>query len=238
MKNVWAITKKEFMTYFNAPVAYIVITAFLVLVNWLFFRGVFMAGQANLRPFFGMLPWLFLLFIPAITMRLWAEEKKLGTLELIMTLPVKDIEVVIGKYLASFGFLLVAILLTLSIPFTIMYLGEPDLGPIIGGYLGVIFLGGAYLAIGFYFSSLTEDQIVAFILSAAFSSVFLILGQDFVLYNMPSFLVPVLRYLGLANHFDSIGRGVIDSRDVLYYLSVIFFFLFLNIRSLESRKWK
>jgi len=238
MRNIWAITKKEFLIYFNSPIAYIVITAFLVLANWLFFRGVFVANQASMRAFFGLLPWLFLLFIPAITMRLWSEEKKLGTLEVLLTLPVKDFEVIIGKYLASFGLLLVTIFLTLSIPLTIAYLGDPDWGPIIGGYLGIIFLGGAYLAIGFYFSSLTEDQIVAFILSAAFSAIFLIIGQDFVLYNMPSFLVPILRYLGLANHFDSIGRGVIDSRDVIYYLSVIFFFLFLNIRSLESRKWK
>lgn len=238
MRNVWAITKKEFLSYFNSPIAYIVITAFLVLVNWLFFRGFFIVNQAHMRPFFGLLPWLFLFFVPAITMRLWAEEKKLGTLELLMTLPVKDVEVVIGKYLASFFFLLVTIVLTLSIPLTLSMLGEPDFGPIIGGYLGVIFLGGAYLAIGFYFSSLTEDQIVAFILSAAFCTVFLIVGQDFILFNMPAFLVPILRFIGLANHFESIGRGVIDSRDIIYYVSVITFFLYLNIRSLESRKWK
>lgn len=238
MRNIWAISKKEFLAYFNSPIAYIFITAFLVLVNWLFFRGFFMINQANMRAFFGLLPLMFLLFIPAVTMRLWSEEKKMGTLELLMTLPVKDFEVVLAKFFASFAFLMISVLLTFSVPITISMIGEPDMGPIVGGYLGVIFLGGAYLSIGLYFSSLTENQIIAFILAAAFSAVLLIIGEDFVLINTPAFFVPIFRYLGLANHFDSIGRGVIDSRDVIYYLSVITFFLFLNIRSLESRKWK
>lgn len=238
MRNVIAIGKKEFSSYFNSPIAYVFITAFLVVVNWLYFKLLFVNGQATMRPFFSLLPWMFLLLVPAITMRLWAEEKKLGTIEVLMTLPVRDIDVVLGKYLGSFAFLLLTIFLTGLIPITLSFIGDPDTGPIFGGYIAAFFLGGAYLAIGIYFSSLTENQIVAFILSAIFCTIFLLIGQDFAVFNLPSFLIPFVKYLGLANHFDSISRGVVDSRDVLFYLSVIVFFLFMNIRALESRKWK
>lgn len=238
MRNVIAIGKKEFSSYFNSPIAYVFITAFLVVVNWLYFKLLFVNGQATMRPFFGLLPWMFLLLVPAITMRLWAEEKKLGTIEVLMTLPVSDFDVVLGKYLGSFAFLFVTILLTGVIPITLGIIGDPDTGPILGGYIAAFFLGGAYLAIGLYFSSLTENQIVAFILSAIFCTLLLLIGQDFAVFNLPSFLIPLVKYLGLANHFDSISRGVVDSRDILFYLSVIVFFLFMNIRALESRKWK
>jgi ABC-2 type transport system permease protein len=238
MKNIANIFWKEFRSYFSSPIAYIFIISFLGVTNWLFFRTFFLANQSSLRPFFSLLPWVFLFLAPAITMRSWAEEKKLGTIEILMTLPIKEYEVVIAKFLSTFVFLIVTLFLTFPLPLTVMVLGNPDPGPIWGGYVGAFLLGGAYLAIGLFSSSLTENQIVAFIVSIMLCFALLIVGEDFVLINAPSVLVPVFSYLGLGAHFQSIGRGVIDSRDIMYYLSVIGFFLFLNQISIESRKWK
>ncbi len=237
MRNILAIFKKEFRTYFDSPIAYIFITAFLVLTMWIFFSAFFLIGQVTMRAFFNFLPWAFLFFVPAVTMRLWAEEKKIGTLEVLMTLPVKDYEVILGKFLAAYLFLCVTILLSITLPITLYQLGKPDLGPIIGGYIGAILMGGAYLAIGLFASSLTENQIVAFIIGIVFCFGLFIIGENFVLLRIPSKLAAIFSYLGLGYHFESIGRGILDSRDIIYYLSVIGFFLFMNIRSLESRKW-
>ena len=238
MERINAIFLREFKAYFLSPIAYIFITVYLVVTNWLFFQAFFLINQADMRGYFSILPWVFLFFVPAITMRTWAEEKKVKTLELLLTWPVSDLEVVIGKFLASFCFLGIAILLSLSVPITIMCLGKPDLGPIIGSYLGTLLMGAAYLAIGLWISSLTENQIVAFILGVVATFILFIIGNPFVTMVMPYYLVPVLSYLGLGTHFESISRGVIDSRDIIYYLSVIGFFLFLNVRSIESRKWE
>ncbi|MCX5902166.1 MAG: ABC transporter permease subunit [Proteobacteria bacterium] len=238
MKTILTIFWKEFRGYFNSPIAYIFIISFLVFTNWLFFKGFFLMNQASLRSFFSILPWVFLFLAPAVTMRSWAEEKKLGTIELLMTLPVKDYEVVLGKFLASFIFLIVTLLCSIPLPLTVMAVGNPDVGPIWGGYLGAFFMGGAYLAIGCFASSLTENQIVAFIIAIFLSFALLIIGENLVIMNLPAALVPVFIFLGLGAHFESIGRGVIDSRDIIYYISIIGFFLFLNGLSVESRKWK
>ncbi len=238
MQSILTICKKEFKSYFNSPVAYIFITVFLALTNWMFFMVFFLANQANMRSFFGLLPWIFLFFVPAITMRIWAEEKKLGTIELLLTWPVKDSEVVIGKFLSSFFFLGISLLGSITIPITLYILGEPELGPIIGSYLGAALMGAAYLSIGLFVSSLTENQIVAFITAIAVSFGFFIIGEPFVTARIPALLVPIAEYLGLGTHFNSISRGVIDSRDIVYYVSIIGFFLFLNIRSIASRNWK
>ncbi len=238
MKNILTIFFKELKSYFNSPVAYIFIITFLLFSSWLFFRTFFLAGQAHMRPLFGILPWLFLILAPAITMRAWAEEKKMGTMEVLMTLPLKDFEVVLGKFFSSFIFMIIAVVLTFPLALTIYIMGDPDTGAILGGYLGACLMGGAYLAIGLFISSLTNNQIVAFIVSIVTCFAFLIIGEDFVLMSTPSMLVPIFTYLGLGAHFESISRGVIDSRDIIYYLSVIGFFLFLNTLAIESRKWK
>jgi len=238
MKTILTIFWKEFRGYFNSPIAYIFIISFLVFTNWLFFKGFFLMNQSSLRSFFSILPWVFLFLAPAVTMRSWAEEKKLGTIELLMTLPVKDYEVVLGKFLAGFIFLIVTLLCTFPLPLTVMAVGNPDIGPIWGGYAGAFLMGGAYLAIGCFASSLTENQIVAFIIAIFLSFTLLIIGENLVIMNLPAALVPVFTFLGLGAHFESIGRGVIDSRDIIYYSSIIGFFLFLNGLSVESRKWK
>lgn len=237
MQNVLAIFRKEFQTYFNSPIAYVFITVFLLVTIWLFFSSFFLINQATMRDFFGLIPLIFLLFVPAVTMRLWAEERKLGTLELLMTLPVSETQVVVGKFLASLAFLGVAMLLTVPLAITVEALGNLDWGPIVGGYLGTMLLGGAYLAIGLYISSLTENQIIAFILSAVVCFGLFIIGEDIILFKLPALIRPFAQALGLGAHFDSIGRGVIDSRDLIFYASTIGFFLYLNVRAVERRTW-
>jgi ABC-2 type transport system permease protein len=224
------------MSYFNSPIAYIFLGVFLVVGNWLFFNSFFLVGQASMRYYFNLLPWIFLFITPAITMRLWSEEKKSGTIELLLTLPVADWQVVLAKFLGALAFLAIALALTLSLPISISYLGNLDWGPVIGGYLGALFLGGSYLALGLFISSLTKNQIIAFVLSLGACFAFFIIGMDFVLSNAPQFIAPIMQFFGLASHFNNIGRGVIDSKDVIYYLSFIFIFLWLNVRVVESRK--
>jgi ABC-2 type transport system permease protein len=238
MQNVAAIFKKEFKTFFLSPIAYVFITVYLITTTFLFFQGFFLINQADMRGYFDLLPWVFLFFVPAITMRSWAEEKKVKTLELLLTWPVSDVEVVLGKFLASFGLLSIVVLLSITIPVSIAILGHPDIGQIVSQYLGALLMGAAYLAIGLWISSLTENQIIAFIMGVVVTFVLFIISTPFILMVLPSFIVPVLAFVGLGSHFESINRGVIDSRDIIYYLSVIGFFLFLNVCSLGSRKWE
>jgi ABC-2 type transport system permease protein len=237
MKNIITIARKEFRTYFESPIAYIFITAFLLLVNFLYLWTFFLVGQADMRSFFGFMPFVFLFLVPSITMRLWAEERKMGTLEVLLTLPVQEKEVVLGKFIASFVFLLVMLALTFNIPLLVGFLGDPDWGMIICGYLGCLLMGASYLAIGLFASALSDNQIVAFILAIAICTAMLIVGEWFFLILVPDIFVPIFNYLGLGTHFESMGRGVIDTRDLLYYISVIGVFLYLNVYTVENRNW-
>lgn len=234
MNNIYPIFKKEVRTYFNSPIAYIVLTVFLLISGYFFASPLFLNNQADLRTAFGVIPFIFIFFVPAITMRLLAEEKKSGTLEVLVTMPVKDVEVILGKFGAALVLLVVAIGLTLTYVLTISLLGNADGGPIVGGYLGLILMGATYLAIGIYTSSVTENQIVAFIIS--FLIIFALFMLDKVLMFVPGGLVSILEYLAMDYHFSNIARGVIDTRDLIYYLSLIFLGLFLATRTLASRK--
>ena len=238
MNHITAITKKELKDYFNSPLAYIFISIFLVVAAWLFFRTFFLAQQATMRSYFTLIPWLFLFLIPSLTMRLWAEEKKLKTTEILFTWPIEDYEAVLGKFLACAIFLGITLLLSVTIPITISFIGELDWGIVIASYIGAWLLGLSFLAIGLFISSLTDNQIIAFIISIACCFVIFIIGEDLVTYFIPGFLLNIFQYLGLGYHFNSISRGVLDSRDLLYYLALIFFFLYLNTRQIESRKWQ
>jgi ABC-2 type transport system permease protein len=238
LKTIYALYKKELMGYFNSPIAYIFIGVFLVVGNWLFFKNFFLIGQANLRPYFDLLPWIFLFLSPAITMRLWAEEKKSGTIEFLLTLPVTDWQVVLAKFFGALSFLFISLSLSLSLPITVASLGNVDWGPVIGGYIGALFLGGAYLSLGLFISSLTKNQIIAFVLGLVACFAAFVIGADFVLIGTPQFMVPVMKFLGLGSHFYNIAKGVIDSKDIIYYISFIFIFLWLNARAIESRGWK
>lgn len=239
-KNVLAIFKKELRSYFASPIGYVFIIFYLLVSNGFFFfvEDFFRQGQASMRGYFGTVPWIFLFFVPAITMRLWAEEKKAGTLEILLTMPLREIEVVLGKFLASFAFLAIALAFTITVPISIRYLGRPDMGVIVGSYCGALFLGGAYLAIGLLISSLTENQVVAFIVSIAAIFLLLVVGVAPVYLNSLGPIVHVCEYVSLLSHFNNVTRGVIDSRDVVYYLSVVALFLYLNVKNIESRKWR
>lgn len=237
MKNAITVARKEFRTYFESPIAYIFITAFLLLVNFLYLWTFFVTGQADMRSFFGFMPFVFLFLVPSITMRLWAEERKMGTLEVLLTLPVQEKEVVLGKFIASFLFLLVMLALTFNIPLLVGVLGDPDWGTIICGYLGCLLMGASYLAIGLFASAISDNQIVAFILAIAICTAMLIVGEWFFLILVPDVFVPFFNFLGLGTHFESMGRGVIDTRDLLYYISVIGVFLYLNVNTVENRTW-
>ncbi len=238
IKTIYTLFKKELMSYFNSPIAYIFIGVFLVAGNWLFFKNFFLIGQDTMRGYFDLLPWIFLFLSPAITMRLWAEEKKSGTIEFLLTLPVTDWQVVWAKFFGALVFMFAALILTATIPITLAMLGNVDFGPIIGSYLGALFLGGAYLALGLFISSVTRNQIIAFVLALLTCFAAFIIGADFVLVSAPQFAVPFMSFLGLGSHFYNIAKGVIDSKDIIYYISFIGIFLWLNARVIESRGWK
>lgn len=234
LRIIWTLFKKELMAYFNSPIAYIFIAVFLVAGNWLFFQSFFIYQQATMREYFALLPWIFLFLSPAVTMRLWAEEKKSGTIEFLLTMPLTVTQAVLAKFFSALAFMFLALLLTFTIPVSIAMLGSLDIGPLIGSYLGSLFLAGAYLALGLFMSALTRNQIIAFVLGLVACFAAFIIGSNFVLLAAPSVLVPTLQFLGLGSHFANIARGVVDSKDVVYYLSFIFLFLWLNINVIEK----
>ncbi len=231
-----ALVKKELLLYWNSPIAYIFIVAFLGFVFWLFFRGFFLVGQAELRGFFGIIPWVFLFLVPALTMRMWSEEYRQGTVELLLTSSITIREAVLAKFLASLIFLAIALLATISLPISISLIGNLDWGVVFTSYFGALLLGGSYLAIGVFVSSLTENQIVAFIVSVLICFGFLIIGDPIVTFKLPGFLAPLFEFFSVGVHYSSIARGVLDSRDLFFYLSFISFFLFFNIQTLKLKK--
>lgn len=236
MSPALVISRREIRTYFNSPVAYIVVTVFTLITGYLFFTQLFVERQAELRGFFGIMPLMFMFTIPAVTMRLLADEKGSGTLEMLITMPVRDWEVVLGKFLAAMALLAVSLGLTLVFAITVKLLGPLDRGPVIGGYLGLLLMGGAYVAIGVMTSAFTRNSIVAFIAAFGISFGLYVLGR--LTQFVPQSLQPVVSYLSIDGHFENIGRGVIDTRDVIYYVSVMAVCLLLATTSLESRKWR
>jgi len=237
MKNIWAIGKREFASFFNSPIAYISITVFLIMVGSLFFllEGFFEQGQASMRAFFEWVPLLFVFLLPAVSMRLVSEEKRTGSLELLITMPIRDIEVVCGKLLGAFLFLVVALGLTLFYPLIISQMGPLDPGPVVGGYLGLLLLGLAYLSVGLMASTWTRNQIVAFILALLICGFFYYIDTVAGAFweNTRDFFA----YLSFKAHFDNIAKGVLDTRDILFYCSVTVLSTTIGAYSLESRRW-
>ncbi len=241
MTNTITIFRREFGSYFNSPIAYIFIIAFLVLNSGLFMTSFFLGGAADLRGFFGNLPIFLIFFIPAVSMRLWAEDKRTGTFELLMTLPMSTAAVMRGKYLAALAFYLVALLGTLPLPIMISVLGNPDMGAIVSGYVGSALLGALYLAIGMFTSGLMRDQISAVILGIMACFTIFILGIPGVAATIDGWLPGVgsllQHYVGLSDHFDMMLRGVISLGDLAYFLGLTAVFLTLNTIWLEGRKY-
>lgn len=238
MKKTFIIFKKELKTYFNSAIAYIFTAVFLIFSNWIFFQRFFLNNQATVRPFFTFLPWIFLFLIPALSMRLWSEEKRNQTIELLFTLPLRDIEVVLGKYLASLCFFAFSLILTLPLVFTATKLGHLDNGQVIGGYLGSFLLGASFLALGLFISALTQNQIISFLISGVFCFVLFIFGQDYILAPFSGSIAQVINFIGLSSHFYNLVKGLINLKDIVYFLSFIWFCLFLNVKVLESRFYK
>lgn len=234
-KTTYILFKKELSHYFNSPIAYIFTGVFLLLSNWLFFSTFFLSGQVSMRAFFSLLPWIFLFLAPAITMRLWADEKKSGTIEILLTLPITNDQAVLAKFFGALGFLAFSLAGSLLLPITLSFLGDLDFGPVLGGYLGALLLASAYLALGLFISSLTNNQIIAFVLGILACFLFLIVGNDFFIASAPQFLAPTMHFMGLGSHFNNIAKGIIDSRDLIYYSSFSFFWLWLNVLKLEDK---
>jgi len=224
MRQAFFIFKREFRTYFVSPIAYIVISIFLLVTGWFFFSTFFLYSQASLRNFFSLLPIIFSFVVPAITMRLFSEEFNVGSYETLLTMPVTFLDVVLGKFMASVAFIAAMLIPTLAYPITIGFLGQLDWGPVAGGYIGAILLGAAFSAIGLLASSLTRNQIIAFITGMAICF-FLVLIDKFFFF-LPRFSLVFFQYLGAGHHFQNISRGIIDSRDILYFLSISFIGLY------------
>jgi len=255
MRNIWAICKKEIKTYFTSPIAYVVITVFLVLVGFFFYsliwwfnsqslqmaRNPYYLQQLNINqmvysPLFHNISIILLLMIPLLTMRLFSEEMKINTDELLYTCPISVNQIILGKYFASLFVLVVMLLLTgiLSV-FTFTY-GNPEIAPILSGYLGLFLMGAAFMAVGIFFSSLTENQIVSAILT--FGALLLFWILNWASYSAGGIWKSVLNYLSFFQHFDDMTKGILDTTDIVYYISFFFFGLFLTHSVIQSRRWR
>lgn len=241
MRTILTVAGRELRSYFATPVATVFIVIFLVLQGALTFNlgQFFDRGQADLNPFFTFIPWVFLLLIPAITMRLWAEERRLGTIELLLTLPITQGQAVIGKFLAAWAFCAIALVLTFPFVIAVNILGSPDNGVILAGYLGSLLVAGAFLSVGAAMSAATRNQVIAFVLAVAVCFVFAVASNaivnDFLSRNAPA-LGAFTRRIAIIDRFTDFTRGILSLRDLIYFASFIGFFLFLNTVLVDQRK--
>jgi hypothetical protein len=242
MRTTLSIIKREMSGYFGSPVAYVFIVIFLILCGFFTFQfgDFYNSNDASLRAFFVWHPWLYLFLIPAVAMRMWAEERRTRTIELLLTLPVTLPQAILGKFLAGWLFIGIALVLTFPMVITVCYLGNPDIGQIIAGYIGSFLLAGCYLAVGSFASSLTRNQVVAFIICLVICLFFVIAGwgpvTEALATTVPLSVANFIASLSFMYHFDSVQRGVIDSRDLIYYASLITFMLSATSVVLTSRK--
>jgi ABC-2 type transport system permease protein len=237
MKTIWIVASRELNSFFDSLIAFIIIVLFLGFTGfftWISGSDIFMTGQASLQSFFSIAYWTLFFFIPALTMRLIAEEKKTGTIEMLLTKAVTDRQIILGKYLATILLIIIALLFTLPWVITISKLGNIDTGGVICGYLALILMSAAYTSIGLFASSLTNNQIVAF-LSALFIGLFFHFIFEIIAGDMTGSIGKVINYLSVNTHFESLSRGVVDSKDLVYFGSVIFLGLFLTEVSLSKR---
>lgn len=242
MKNIKAIFKRELYAYFSTPVAYVFIVIFLFLTGiFTFYIGSFYErGQADLEPFFRFHPWLYLFLIPAIAMRLWSEERKSGTIELLMTLPITISDAVIGKFLAAWCFSGIALAMTFPMWITVEYLGEPDNTVILASYIASQLMAGGFLAIGSCISAITKNQVIAFVISVVICFLFILSGFPLVLNFFqpwaPQILVEAIASFSFLTHFESIRKGVIDIRDLIYFTVLIAFWLYATVVTIDAKK--
>jgi len=255
MRNVWAICKREIKSYFYSPIAYVVIVMFGVIAGWFFFTSMsfysllsfqsmqnpYIRYQLNLtemviRPMFGNISIIMLLMLPVVTMRLFSEEKKTGTIELLLTYPVSDLQALLGKYIAALCVFLVMLLFTIVYAFLMAWFGNPESGPLITAYIGLLLMGASFIALGLFASSLTENQIVAAIIAFGALLLFWVVGWAASITH--GTLADLLRFMSITDHFDNFAKGVLDTSDLVYYATFIIFFLFLTLRVLDSKRWR
>ncbi len=243
MRNTWFIAKRELLGYFNSPVAYVFTVIFLLLIGFFTFMmgGFFRTDEASLAAFFVWHPWLYMFLVPAVGMRLWAEERRLGTLELLFTMPVTVTQAVLGKFLAGCIFLAFALALTLPMPITVAWLGEPDMGPIFTGYIGSLLIACTYLAVTGMTSAFTRNQVISFITSLVICLLLVLAGFPPVTnlllkWGASASMVDLAAYMSIIFHFDSLQRGVLDFRDILYFASIATFCLFTTGVALKNRR--
>ncbi len=242
MRNILILLKRELRSYFQTPIAYVFLIIFLFLNGlFTFYVGNFFTrGQADLMPFFSFHPWLYMVFIPAITMRTWPEERKTGTIELLFTLPITSFEAVVSKFLAAWLFLIIALLLTLPMWVSVNYLGSPDNGIILASYLGSIMMAGAFLAIGLSVSAFTKNQVIAFIVALVICLLFNISGFSLVLDSLsrwlPARLVDTISNFSFLTNFDAITKGLIELTSIIYFSTIILCGLFANMIVIEIKK--
>ncbi|PID73132.1 MAG: ABC transporter permease [Desulfobacterales bacterium] len=240
--HIRAIFKREITGYFGSPVAFVFIAVFLLLLGFFTFyvSRLFEMGQADLRGFFEWHPWVYLFLVPAVAMRLWAEERRMGTLELILTLPVTVTEAILGKFLAAWAFIGAALMLTFPTVLTVIYLGDPDMGAIFCGYTGSLLMAGAFLSVGSMTSSLTRSQVISFIIAVVICLFFNLAGfppiNNILAGWAPLWLADGIANLGFLPHFSSLQRGILDLRDIVYFLSIMIFMLFANTLVIQNRR--
>ena len=242
MNGLISIYKRELTSYFVTPVAYVFIVIFLFMTGvFTFYLGAFYeSNQADLAPFFRFHPWLYLFLIPAISMRLWSDERKSGSIELLMTLPVSITDAVVAKYLAAWTFTAIALILTFPMWITVNYLGEPDNAVILASYIGSLIMAGGFLAIGSCISALTKSQVISFVISVVICFMFILSGFPMVLDLFeswaPQAVIDAIASFSFLTHFTSIKKGVIDMRDVIYFSALITFWLYVNVVIVENKK--
>jgi ABC-2 type transport system permease protein len=237
--NILPIIRKELRSYFNSPIAYVVSITFVLFCSiWVFYvQTFFAANTASLRSLFGIVPMAFIIVMPAITMRSWAEEKKLGTIEVLLTLPFREATLVLGKFLAAVALLAIMVGLTLPLPLLLARFGDFDWGELAGQYSGVLLLGCSGIAVGLFISSLATNQVSSFLISLFVLLVFTLISQVNMVFNLPTLLARVFSYLALGAHYNNFQKGLIDTRDLIFYLIVCALFLYLNVKTLVFKKW-
>jgi ABC-2 type transport system permease protein len=241
MRSFWAVFKRELKSYFTTPVAYVFLVVFLFFAGYLTFKqGFFEARQADMRTFFMNLPLLFVFMVPATAMRLWAEERRVGSIELLLTLPITVIQAVLGKFIAAWFFLAIALALTFPMVITVCYLGDPDVGLIITGYVGSLLMAGGFLAVGCFFSAVSKNQVISFVLAVVACAILVFAGMpttmNYLSMFLPSGLVSAIETMSFQSHFESIQRGVLEFKDLSYFVLLIVAWIAACSVILDERK--
>ncbi len=239
MGSVWTLARKEIRQIFLSPIAYAFFIVFVFFVTTLFFRSFFLAGQTTMGRFFGFFPMAFAIVIPGLTMRMWAEERKQGTLEFLLTSPIETWHIVFGKFIGGLTLVAACLLLTLLAPWTVARYGDLDPGPVWGGYLAAVLMGGTFIAVGMFFSAFTQDQIVSFLATVSVLVCLVLLGESFFREEFGTGrFAGLARVISPSTHFQSMGRGVIDLGDVYYFVGIAALFLYGNVRVIDLRRWR